>query len=264
MKNEEQIVRMAKLFGNGAHIFVPKEWIGEQIVLIKPQKKTLKEKIIEVLDPYLESIVGVYLYGSHARLEQVEDSDIDMLIITDKKIKIRKERFEIICLEQKDIANAIKLEPLLMHSIFAEAKTIINSKLLDEFKIKYTPKLSDFTKFFEDCDRLIKINRDSLDSEKNKYVSGEAVIYSLMLRLRGLFIVKSVLSQEKYTYSNFKKWVCKNLPEIDFESIYEAYRSSKNEKKIRQKVEVNNLKVLLEFLNMELDILKYGKKREKA
>ena len=125
MKNEEQIVRMVKLFGNGAHVFVPKDWTGEEIVLIKPRKKSLKERIISSLDPYLDSIIGVYLYGSYARSEEKKDSDIDLFVIIDKKIKIKAEGFEIICLEQKEIEKAIKLEPLLMYSIFSEAKRSI-------------------------------------------------------------------------------------------------------------------------------------------
>ena len=58
MKSEEQIIRIAKNFGNGAHIFVPKGWVGEQIILVKPQKKDIKERIISALNQHLDSIKG--------------------------------------------------------------------------------------------------------------------------------------------------------------------------------------------------------------
>jgi len=264
MKNQEQLVRVVKLFGNGAHIFVPKEWAGEEIQVIKPQKKTLKEKIIGVLEPHLESIIGAYLYGSYARSEQDEDSDIDLIIITDKKIKIKEEGFEIICLEQKDITLAIKLEPLLLYSLFSEARPIINAKLLNELKVEYTPKLSNFLEFFEDCNRVMTINKEFLDSEEGIYVSGDATTYSLVLRLRGLFIIQSLLSRKGYTHEDFKQRLAKKLPEIDVISIYQAYRDSKNEKKRHRKIKVKDLRLLLEFLKNELRTLKDDKKREKA
>ena len=141
MEKEEQLVRVVKTFGNGAHIFAPKEWVGEQIILIKQPKKSLKEKIICLIEPYLEDITGAYLYGSYARAEQKEDSDIDLLIITNKKIKIEGKGFEINCIEEKNIEKAIKIEPLLIFSILSEAQAIINSKLLEN--IKNNPETSD-------------------------------------------------------------------------------------------------------------------------
>lgn len=259
MENEEQLMRTVTLFGNGAHIFVPKAWAGEQIFVLKPSKKTLREKILGVLEPYLESIVGVYIYGSYARGEQQESSDIDLFIVTDKKITLKEKGFEIICLEQSKIVHAIKLEPLLMYSILSEAKPLINSNLLDELRGNYRLKLNDFSAFFKESDRIIKINQAFLDLERGIYVSGDAVIYSLVLRLRGLFILQSLLSKKLYSHKDFKKWLSKKLPEIDFDLIYSAYRASKDEEKIYQKIKTGDLALLLEFLKNELSKLKDGK-----
>ncbi|MDO8459931.1 MAG: DUF2080 family transposase-associated protein [Nanoarchaeota archaeon] len=260
----EQIIRYAKVFGNGAHVFVPKEWVGEQITLVRPKKRSLRERILDTLEPYLESITGVYLYGSYARSEQEEDSDVDLLIITNKKVKIREKGFEILSLDKKEIEKAIKLEPLLMYSIFSDCKSIINSGLIEELKSLYTPKLADFSDFLADCERLVKINGEFIESEKEKYFSGDAVIYSLVLRMRGLFILKSLLESKIYTHKSFKHWISKNLPEIDFNSLYLAYKLSKNEKKINFKIKVEDIKQLLEFLKKEINFMKYDKKRKKA
>ncbi len=257
-ERQEQIVRIAKTFGNGAHVFVPKEWVGEQLFLVRPKKKTLKEKILDVLDDYLDSIVGVYLYGSYARDEQVEDSDIDLFVMTDKKLKIRAKGFEIICLEQNDLEKALKLEPLLMYSIFSEAKPIINARLLEEFKLKYKPKNIYFKEFFKDCKRIIKVNEEFLETENEEYLKSEAIVYSLVLRLRGLFIIKSLLSGNKYSHKLFKSWVKSNLKDVDFNSIYEAYRLSKIDNKIIQKIKVEDIKRLMDFFKKELSILENG------
>ncbi len=249
---------MAKLFGNGAHVFVPKEWAGEQILVIKPQKKGLKERIVSELNPYLDSIVGLYLYGSYARGEQKEDSDIDLFVITHKKIKIKANGFEIVCLKENEIEKAIKIEPLLMYSLFSEAKSIINSRLLEEIKLKHKAKLKDFESFFKDTQRMIKVNEDFLDSEKSEILSSEAIVYSLVLRLRGLFIVNSILNDKKYSHKFFKLWIKSKVSNIDFSSIYSAYRSSKNDEKIKQKVRVEDIKKLLEFLKNEILRLSNG------
>ena len=254
MKNEEHLIRVAKLFGNGAHVFVPKEWIGEQIVLIR-EKKSLKEKILSVLDPYLEFIVGIYIYGSYVRNEQTKDSDIDLFVLSNKKIKIKAEGFEILCLRQEEIEKAIKLEPVLMYSILSEAKPIINSKLLDELKIRYKPKLSDFKEFLKDCKRIITINEEFLELEKGEYISGNAIIYSLILRLRGIFIIKSFLRGQIYSHKFFKNWIKNKLPQIDFDNVYEAYRNSKNEQVFKQKIRINDIKLLLNYLKNEVFML---------
>ena len=252
MDNQEQITRMVKSFGNGAHVFVPKDWAGEQIQIIKPAKKSLRERILLELDPYLDSIEGVYLYGSNARSEQVLDSDIDLFVITNKKIKINSKGFEILCLKQEDIEKAVKIEPLLMYSIFSECQTIINSKLIENIKANYEPSLKDFKIFLEDSKRMIKVSEEFLQSENSDYVSGDAVIYSIVLRLRGLFIIHSLLKGKKYSTDLFKKWVKSNLSPTDFDLIYGAYRSSKNEKKFKQKIKVKDLRLLLNFLNKEI------------
>ena len=95
MKQEEILIRTPQVFGNGAHISVPKYWLGSEITLIKPKQRSVKEKIISLIEPYFDSILGVYLYGSHARGEQREDSDIDLLIISDKNLKLKADGFEI-------------------------------------------------------------------------------------------------------------------------------------------------------------------------
>lgn len=257
-ETQGKIFRVARAFGNGAHVLIPKEWIGEQIALVKAQKKGIKERIFSALSEYLDSIVGIYLYGSYARSEQAEDSDIDLFIIADKKIKIRAEGFEIISLEKKDIEKAIKAEPLLIYSILSEAKPIMNSGLLDELRKNHMPKKPDFKSFFKDTWQIIKVNEEFLESEKGDYLSSEAIIYSLVLRLRGLFIIKSILKKSKYTHKSFRSWIKSELPKINFSQIYGAYRSSKNEEKIKQKIKVKDIISLLDFLKNHLSIMENG------
>ena len=130
--------------------------------------------------------------------------------------------------------------------------------MLEQLKIRHKPKLSYFKEYFKDCRRIIKVNEEFLKSEKGDYLSSEAIIYSLVLRLRGAFIIKSIMSNETYTYERFNSWIKDKLSEIDFNLVYGAYRSSKNEKKVKQKIKVGDVRLLLKFLKNELSILENG------
>ena len=233
---QEQIVRRVALIGNGAHVFTPKVWAGEEVIIIRNQK-TPKEKILDVLNPYLENILGVYLYGSYARGENEIDSDIDLLIITDKKIKIKKIGFEIVAIEKDFIPKAIKIAPVLIYSAIIEAKPIINSKLLAELKEKYKPKLKDFEEYLTETKNIIEINQKILDP------------YSLILRLRGIFIINQILQNKSYSHKNFKLWISEHSS-VDYKPIYQAYKDFKRKSKIRN-VEINDLNKLLELLREE-------------
>lgn len=225
---KEQLIRKVTQIGNGAHIFAPKNWLGEEVIIVKTPKKSLKEKVLFLLSPYLEYIEGAYLYGSHARNEAEEDSDIDLLIITDRKLKIKTPNCEIVCLQKNEIKKAIKISPILIYSALAEAKPVINSRLLEELKTKYKPKKSDFQDYIKETKNIIEINKEFIELEKdNKYIESEAIPYSLILRLRGIFIIKELLRGGKYSNKNFKIWIKENLQNLDYSSVFNAYKSVK-------------------------------------
>ncbi len=141
---QEQLIRKVTEIGNGAHIFAPKEWLNEEVLIVRIEKKELKEEILEILSPYLSKITAVFIYGSNARGEASETSDKDVLIISREKFKIENKRnFEFLVLSEDSIESAIKINPILMYSIFKEAKAIINENYLDKYK-KYKNKSERF------------------------------------------------------------------------------------------------------------------------
>ncbi|MDO8509441.1 MAG: DUF2080 family transposase-associated protein [Nanoarchaeota archaeon] len=251
---KEQIVREVTRVGNGAHIFTPKEWLGEEVVLTRIKKKSIKEKILDILSLHLESIKGVYLYGSNARGEAEKDSDIDLLIICNKKITIKEKGFEIICLEEDSIKKALEISPILIYSALNEAIPIINEELLEKLKKQYPPELDHFHSYVQETFKMIKINESILDP------------YSIIFRLKGIYIIDQLLRKEKYSNKKFKKWVLQRLPRIDFTSIYKAYKEFKENKK-SIKVNDEQLKSILSFLKeqtIDMESIIHDKKRKKA
>ncbi len=260
LNNSEQIIREVKVIGNGAHIFTPRDWVGEEVFVIRTRKgkKSLKDKILSALDSYLENIEGVYLYGSYARGEAEKGSDIDLLVISNKKMKIIKEGFEIICLSESEMNKAIKISPVLIYSILAEAKPIINSTLLMKIKKEFKPSYSDFADYLEETGKIIIINEELLDP------------YSIMLRLRGIFIINAILQNEAYSYSNksFISWISNEIADIDLKRIYNYYNNIKrNNKKEPANLKDEDLHLLLDLLKKQIQIIEIssnGKKRKKA
>jgi len=208
---QEQITRIVSKIGNGAHIFVPKEWTNEEIILIRKPKKDLKERILTVLSPYLDIIKGVYLYGSQARKESNNQSDIDLLVITSEKLKIKIPPFEIICLREKDLEKAISISPILIYSILREAKPILNSELLNKMKTTKV-KTNLIKEYLKENERILNINSSIL--EKDTEYASEEVLYSLLLRLRGIILLKSIMRKENYSNKEFEDWMAEQIPEL--------------------------------------------------
>ena len=249
---KEQIVREVNLIGNGAHIFAPKEWANEKVLVVRLEKKSIKEELLGILYPYLDKIIAVLIYGSYARKEETKDSDVDVLVITKEKFKIEKNnKFQIIVLAEEEIDNAIRLNPILMYSIFKEASAVINSgylELLKKQKIDY----SFFSAFIKSsCDSLkSSIELFELDKKTGKTTSN-SIIYSLILRLRGIFIIESLTKNRKYSNSLFKKWVLNNC-KISYEKIYSIYQAVRDNKKIKDETPLSEGEILIEFLEKKI------------
>lgn len=206
MEKREKITRIVTGIGNGAHVFTPKEWVGEEVILVRKPKPPVNDRILAVLKPYLENVIGVYLYGSYARGEAGKDSDIDLFVVTNKKIKIEKENYEIVSLTEDSIEQAIKISPILIYSALKEAKPIVNSKLLAELKEKYPIEKKYLKEYLKETKEVIEINEALLDG------------YSIVLRLRGVFIIKQLLNGRAYSHEDFKLWISKNS-KIDSEKV---------------------------------------------
>src|SRR3989344_696043 len=81
-----RLLKQVVEIGNGAAVYVPKEYIGKEVVITLPENlEDIKKRILTSLIDYMPNILGVYLYGSYAREEQEKNSDIDILIITKDK-----------------------------------------------------------------------------------------------------------------------------------------------------------------------------------
>ena len=76
-----ELVKPIVRLGNSAGVVLPKEWLhGEARITLLKKPDNPKKAVLDIIEPYLSSIIGVYLVGSYARGEQKKNSDIDILI----------------------------------------------------------------------------------------------------------------------------------------------------------------------------------------
>ncbi len=252
----EQVIRVASAVGNGAHVFVPREWLGEKIAVVRlePRQKP-EELILEKLKEYLPYIGGLYLVGSHARQEQTPDSDIDVLVITNKEIKVDNiKNLHIMPIVKDSITHFIKNHPVIMYSMLTEAKPILNVALLEELRSKYIPRKSHFKDYLEETESILNINKELLDDEGKSYELNESA-YSVILRIRGIYLVKSLLQGRKYSNKALKSDILKKC-NVDYDSIYAAYSAVKNERSDKILLKAEDLRKLISFAENEIKELR--------
>lgn len=266
MKNmiiNEQIRKKVNKSGNGGAVWVPKEWLGEEILVtrIETPKLSLKEEIIHLFLPQIENISGIFIYGSYARKEETANSDIDILVLAKNKFDIKNtKKLDIGIIEVKKIKDLVQ-KNIFIYSIINESKPIINAYLLEELKnsdfdIKNFKDSIDW--FKETTQDSIKSTKEfiELDKMESKYVLSYSIIYSLILRLRGLFLIYSILNNKKFSNKSFKQWISKCVSDKEFKKIYWVYRNIRDNKKVNSiKITLEQAESLLNFLSSEVNKL---------
>lgn len=222
--------------GNSAGVVLPLEWYGGQarIELLK-KPVNVKGDILNILNDYLDSILGIYLVGSYARGEQRDNSDVDVLVITsDINKRIVKGKYEILLISFDELKKAMKIIIPIV-PMLREAFPIINKKLLYELnQIKI--KKQDLKWHRETTKSSLKMIRGILDIEEGK-IDGK-IIYPLILRLREAYIIDCLLKNKRYTTKSFLEMLKRNK----IYELYEGYEQEKRGKKAKiidkQKAEI--------------------------
>jgi hypothetical protein len=105
-----------------------------------------------------------------------------------------------------------------------------NIKITKTYKINevVAPVTTNF--ILPSCVSIVSKEFIEIDKEGGSELESHSVIYSLMLRLRGLFLIKCLISDEKYSKKSFEKWILSYVDKKEFDICYEIYRLEKDEK----------------------------------
>ncbi|MBU2576371.1 MAG: DUF2080 family transposase-associated protein [Nanoarchaeota archaeon] len=256
---KQELIKTIVRVGNSAGVILPKDWVGgvARVELIR-KPLNISGDVLGLLSDYLPSILGVYLVGSYARNEQTEDSDVDVIAISEglrKSIVSDKYHIEIYSLQS--IEKTIEKNPLMIYPRIAESKAIFNKSLIGEFSKKFDKK--SFRRFIDETKSILKIDRKiiDLDGEIGGILSSPEVVYSLMLRLRGLFLVDCLISNKVYRKKDFFAKFNKEIGGEEFGELYKIYEKIKNRKKVDTKIRILVVEKL--FSSVEESIKNYGK-----
>ncbi|MEW6295277.1 MAG: nucleotidyltransferase domain-containing protein [Candidatus Diapherotrites archaeon] len=259
---KEQLVKRAMAFGNGSIVFTPKAWRGREVIVILPKRSlSVEESALQLIQPSLKNIVGAFFVGSYARNEMEKDSDVDLIIVSDKKMKIKeKENFHVQCIELQQLKNSLKENPIEFYPMLLEAKSLINEKLLQELK-ETEINFKKFNWFIETTESALKVVRELIKMEKTegkKFSDSTASVYSLILRLRGIYLIKCILNKRPYSNKSFKEFIKKEsgIKENSVKQFYEVYRKERDEKKAKALISIEELEKLFYFAQKKLMELK--------
>jgi len=242
MKTE--IIKPIIKVGNSAGIILPKSMVGGKArVEIIENPINIKEDIIKILEDQLQNIKGIYLTGSHARNEQTEKSDIDIIAITnDINKKIEKGKYNILLLSEKSLSDTLEKNILPLLPMIKEAKTLINSSLLEKYqKTKITKK--NIKAYLEITESALEINRSFIELEE-KNVS-DSIAYSLIISLRSADIIDCLKTNKKWTNKDLKMLIKKISGSTN---SYESYLRIKNNLNTKKEIPLEEAKSLYKYL----------------
>lgn len=249
-----KIIRKAVEIGNGAAVYVPREYKGKEILVILPEGiEEIKRRVLTRLVDFMPNVLGAYIYGSYARGEQEKNSDIDILILAnekDDKLKYAFDDVDIRIMDMEGIKRSIKNLPGLIMPILMEAKSFLNPLLLEELK----KEKIDFKKFswnFQDIKRIIKIIEGFIEID-NKDIS-PSHIYSLMMRTRVLCMIESLVKKRDFSNKAVKKVLLDyGLDESIYKRYYEIYQEIRENREVEEKIKKEEILKLIEIVKKYL------------
>ena len=238
--------------GNSACVILPKSWINGKARIELIQKPiNITKDILEILEPHLQGILGIYLIGSYARGEQTEKSDIDILVITENiNKKITKGKYEIILISKESLEKTLKKNILPLLPMLKEAKSILNEKLIEDYK-KIRLNKENLKWHIETTKSALKMQKELITLAKleNEKVS-DGIMYSIILRLRETYIIDCLKNNEIPTSKGIRKLV-RNL--TNSEESYEAYLRSKSNEKEKEVIKTETAKCIYNYIKSEIE-----------
>lgn len=253
---EVQIKRTVKA-GNSSAVVLPKAWLNKEvrIELVKKTPLVILNEIIEILSDKisLEDVIGVYLVGSYARGEETAESDIDVLVLTEKgeSETIESGIYSIMIISSKLLKYKLENDLLPVGLMIREARSLLNSSYLKEIDVKVTKK--NVRWYIETTDEKLKLVRMSLDKLKDYRAVPAELVYTLVLRIRTINTIKKMIRNKNYT----KRELVSLIERVSHgKSAYECYSAVKNNNGLKKEITIEEAERLYDYLKKELNIVR--------
>jgi len=244
--------------GNSSAVILPRAWLNKnvRVELIKKTPEIMLSDVVQIVKKYIElkEIIGIYLTGSYARGEEDENSDIDILIITNNTDKemIHEGIYNLLLISKQLLKQKLEQDLFPVGQMIKEAKSLLNSSYLESVEIKITKRnIKWYLDTTEDKLEIIK----KLINKKEGYID-DRVVYTLILRIKTLHIIKKLIEDKAYSKKDFIK-IIRNISKG---TAYERYLAVKNDLENKRKISIKEAERLYNYLEKELrevkDLLK--------
>jgi len=248
----EIISRKAIKSGNASAVVLPKSWLNKnvKVELVDKNKETILHDVLDIVKSHIDlsEIIGIYLVGSHARGDNEYASDVDILIISEKTDRelIKKEDYEILIVSLNLLNYKLNENLLPIGTMLKEAQPLLNNNFLKGITINVTK--NNIKLYMETTEDRLKIIKSSIDRIENKKPNGklsDAIAYSLILRLRTLYMIDCLRNKKAYNKNEFIELTKRVSGSL---TAYERYVYSKSNEDSRRVLLLSEGKKLYIYL----------------
>ena len=247
---EIQIKKTVKA-GNSSAVVLPKAWLNKEVrvELVKKTPEGILSDTIDILREHIDigEIIGVYLVGSYAREEQTIESDIDILVVTNSfdKEMISEGAYNILIVSKELLEQKLREDLLPIGAMLSEARPLLNLYYLSSLEVKVTKRnVKWYIESTEDKLRVVKDFLNKMNKSSKKYID-DRVIYTLVLRIRTLYIIEKMMKEKDYSKEEFVKLI----RDISGSSkVYDTYTRVKNDIRGKGEVKIEEAERLCEYL----------------
>lgn len=247
-----ELIKNAVRVGNGAGVLLPRRYLNSRVkVILEPLN--IEKDVFEILldEGVLKEVVGIYVVGSYARGEGGVESDVDVLVVTsgvDKRIV--RGRYEIICVSKKSLERQLRENAFPILSMIREARVVMNKELLDEY-VGSSLTLKNLKWHLDTTKSALKFVEKDLEisGELGETKISDGIAYSLVLRLRTLYLIDCVRGNKKYSRDKFLKLVKRVGGSL---VAYEGYLRAKGDKKDKSELAVVEAEKLVGYISKEV------------
>ncbi len=214
--------RRVGLYCDGCKYFEPAE---KPVDLEVIQEYPVMEHVVDTLKPYMSTVRGLYLHGSRVRGDFREDSDYDMLLITQDKIdegletRLSGHNVQLEAFTLKGVKKQLELEPSFILTVLRDGVPVIGADLRDQL---LREKVNDIALHVEinDCIKQVKRLRRAIKKYELHAGLKRSILYSAVIRLRRAYEIKRIYdSNVPPLAEDFKKYY-----KGDFEHLYGLWR----------------------------------------
>ena len=251
---KQELIKPIVKVGNSAGVILPKEWLnGNAKIELIEKPLDLKADILRIVGGYLSRTAGIYIVGSYARNEQEEDSDVDVIVITKNVNKrVKKGKYEITYISKEEVERQLNENALPILPMIKEARAIINGDLIKEYA-KWNLNKKNLKWHIETTKSAMKVVEKFIELEEDKEIGrhkiSDNIMYSLILRLRGVYIVDCMAKNRIPATKELLKLIIRLS---GGKEAYYAYKRSKEKSSGLEKVSTEQARKIYGYVNKKI------------